>query len=521
VEETLAVLLTVFVGAALPVATGVPLRCEPDTRGEPEARSVKDCVMVGEEVVDTDREKVLPAEALLENVSDCETDALPVTESVCVLAWEGDAPSEGDADAEAQARVDDDALLEGSWEKVAVMHTLTETQPEGVEEGDAVRVTSGERVAVGEKVPRAVPVATSEADKPGENDRDGEPEWLCDWDGDPVTQVVAETLRLPEPEKLGEGESEGDTEAERSMERVAASEMVLLTDSESAGEKVGHALAVRERGAEAVNVAVARGEADEEGGKVAVEQGVEEKEGVPELEGEAEGLPDSLTVIVKDTEAHPVPDSETTFVADGVREVEGEPDAVAPGDAETQLVADTVGDADVDRVPTGDRVDEDVTLTVPIEEIVIVGLSVPVSETAVVGVAACDTDVEPPALGVAESRTVAVPTAETVGKPPVDEGHIVLEGDAEGDTVRVPLAFSVAEASGEKLISGVGDLAGEPVSKKLVGEAVEEAVPGAVDVGEDVTEEVADGEGREDPLPDGDTVPQPLAVEHGEGDAVA
>ena len=170
VEETLAVLLTVSVGAALPVATGVPLRCEPDTRGEPEARSVKDCVMVGEEVVDTDREKVLPAEALLENVSDCETDALPVTESVWVLAWEGDASSEGDADAEAQARVDDDALLEGSWEKVAVMHTLTETQPEGVEEGDEVRVTGGERVAVGEKVPRAVPVATSEADKPGEND---------------------------------------------------------------------------------------------------------------------------------------------------------------------------------------------------------------------------------------------------------------------------------------------------------------------------------------------------------------
>jgi hypothetical protein len=96
-----------------------------------------------------------------------------------------------------------------------------------------------------------------------------------------------------------------------------------------------------------------------------------------------------------------------------------------------------------------------------------------------------------------------------------------LEGDAEGDTVRVPLAFSVAEASGEKLISGVGDLAGEPVSKKLVGEAVEEVVPGAVDVGEDVTEEVADGEGREDPLPDGDTVGalvrEPRAVTDAEG----
>lgn len=80
------------------------------------------------------------------------------------------------------------------------MHTLTETQPEGEGEGDSVRVAPAVRVAVGDTVPRAVPVAPRVSDAPGEEDSEGEPEWLCDTDGDPVGQLVAVTLRLPEPE---------------------------------------------------------------------------------------------------------------------------------------------------------------------------------------------------------------------------------------------------------------------------------------------------------------------------------
>ena len=76
--------------------------------------------------------------------------------------------------------------------------------------------------------------------------------------------------------------------------------------------------------------------------------GDEEREGVPELDGDTEGLPDTVVVTDEDTDALPVTDAvelpETDAVEDSVAKLE----RVAPpiGDAVTQLELEVVGDTE-------------------------------------------------------------------------------------------------------------------------------------------------------------------------------
>ena len=189
------------------------------------------------------------------------------------------------------------------------------------------------------------------------------------------------------------------------------------------------------------------------------------------------------------------------------------------GDAVPQLEAEVVDDTE--REGTDEGVCDAVPHSViePKEVAEEEGVTDPHAVAGAVGVAACDTDVEVAALGVAVSRTVAVPMAVTVGKSAVDEGHMVLEGDAEGDTVIVPFTIAVAEAREEGLTGGVLDPSGLPVSKKLVGEAVAEDVSGAVVVGEDVTDAVAEGVGGEEAETEGDFVGMLVGVPRAVTDA--
>ena len=244
---------------------------------------------------------------------------------------------------------------------------------------------------------------------------------------------------------------------------------------------------------------------------------------MPELDGDTEGLPDTVVVTDVDTDALPVTDvvelPETDAVEDSVAKLE----RVAPpiGDAVTQLELEVVGDTE--REGTDEGVCDAVPHIViePAEVAEEEGVIVPLAVAGAVGVATCDPDVEVSALGVAVSRMVAVPLGDSVGKSAVDEGHMVLEGDAEGDTVVVPFTIEVAEARGVGLTSGVLDPSGVPVSKKLVGEAVAEGVSGAVAVGEDVTDAVAEGVGGEEAEAEGDLVGTlvgvPRAVTDAEG----
>jgi hypothetical protein len=197
-----------------------------------------------------------------------------------------------------------------------------------------------------------------------------------------------------------------------------------------------------------------------------VAHGDEEREGVPELDGDTEGLPDTVVVTDEDTDALPVTDAvelpETDAVEDSVAKLE----RVAPpiGDAVTQLELEVVGDTEREGADEGvcDAVPH--IVIEPAEVAEEEGVMVPLAVAGAVSVATCETDVEVSALGVAVSRMVAVPLGDSVGKSAVDEGHMVLEGDAEGDTVVVPFTIEVAEARGVGLISGVLDPSGLPVS---------------------------------------------------------
>lgn len=65
-------------------------------------------------------------------------------------------------------------------------------------------------------------------------------------------------------------------------------------------------MGVRERRVEEDTVAEAREVADVDAFRVAVVHVVAEREGVPELEGDVEGLPDAVVVTDVETEALPV-----------------------------------------------------------------------------------------------------------------------------------------------------------------------------------------------------------------------
>ncbi len=525
VGRALAEGVTVSVSAAVPVATGVPLRIDAVTRAEAVVRGVKDCVMVGDADGDAAKEDEPPSEALMDTVRVTLTDALPVTESVGVPATETLTSGEGEEDADGQGRRDGDMLLETGGESVPEMVTEIERQPEEVWEGDGVRVGNTVREAVGDCVFFADPVATSDADNPGEKDSEGEPEALCDSEGDPVWQMEADTLRLPEPEKLGEGESEGDTLAERNHEGVNSGEPVKRVDGVSDGEEEEHGEAVRECGTEPVTAAVGRVDDDADALMVAVEEGVEDREDVLEVEDDTEGLPDADTVFDADAETHPETEGVELLEMEGVAVVLVEPVGVAPENGvrvaltEPEIVKDAEVDCAEDTVGrNGDGDAESVSLLVGVAAAVAVKDRV----GGAVGVAACDMDEVWAALGVSVSRGVAVPATLSVGTTCVDVGHMLLEGDAEGDTVSVPFTGAEGVAGSEVVALLEAVTPGEGVSSTpKLGDDDADAVRGAVRVGEDVAEAVAEGEAGEEAEVEGVDVPTldgvPRALTDAEG----